>query len=62
MEHFFKEVIIESKNKGLNTFDKQIEKYFKSNDFKLGNSYILIKYMYLYFQKRQMKKNLWILH
>ena len=35
MEHFFKEFIVESKNKGLNTFDKQIEKYFKSNDFKI---------------------------
>ncbi len=35
MEHFFKELILESKNKGLNTFDKQIEKYFKSNDFKI---------------------------
>ena len=35
MEHFFKELILESKNKGLNTLDKQIEKYFKSNDFKI---------------------------
>jgi len=35
MEHFFKELILESKNKGLNTLDKQIEKYFKSDDFKI---------------------------
>ena len=35
MEYFFKELIIESKNKGLNTLDKKIEKYFKSNDFKI---------------------------
>ena len=35
MEHFFKELILESKNKGLNTLDKQIEKYFKTNDFKI---------------------------
>lgn len=35
MGHFFKELILESKNKGLNTLDKQIEKYFKSNDFKI---------------------------
>lgn len=35
MEHFFKELIREAKNKGLNTLDKQIEKYFKSNDFKI---------------------------
>ena len=35
MEHFFKELILESKNKGLNTLDNQIEKYFKSNDFKI---------------------------
>ena len=35
MEHFFKELILESKNKGLKTLDKQIEKYFKSNDFKI---------------------------
>lgn len=35
MEHFFKELLLESKNKGLNTLDKQIEKYFKSNDFKI---------------------------
>ena len=33
MEHFFKELIFESKNKGLNTLHKQIEKYFKSNIF-----------------------------
>ena len=35
MEHFFKELMIESKNKGLNTLDKKIEKYLKSNDFKI---------------------------
>ncbi|MEE0024135.1 AAA family ATPase [Methanobrevibacter sp.] len=35
MEHFFRELILESKNKGLNTLDKQIEKYFKANDFKI---------------------------
>ena len=35
MEYFFKELILESKNKGLNTLDKKIEKYFKSNDFKI---------------------------
>ena len=35
MEHIFKEFIKEAKNKGLNTLDKQIEKYFKSNDFKI---------------------------
>ena len=35
MEHFFKEFIKEAKNKGLNTLDKQIDKYFKSNDFKI---------------------------
>ena len=35
MEHYFKEFIKEAKNKGLNTLDKQIEKYFKSNDFKI---------------------------
>ena len=35
MEYFFKELIIESKNKGLNTLDKKIEKFFKSNDFKI---------------------------
>jgi Cdc6-like AAA superfamily ATPase len=61
MEHIFKEFIKEAKNKGLNTLDKQIEKYFKSNDFKIKNSYKLIKYPYQFFQKRQMKKNLWIL-
>ena len=35
MEYFFKELIIESKNEGLNTLDKKIEKFFKSNDFKI---------------------------
>lgn len=35
MEHYFKELIREAKNKKLNTLDKQIEKYFKSNDFKI---------------------------
>ena len=35
MEHIFKEFIKEAKSKGLNTLDKQIEKYFKSNDFKI---------------------------
>lgn len=33
IEFFFKQFIIECKNKGLNTFDNQIEKYFKSNNF-----------------------------
>lgn len=62
MEHFFKELILESKNKGLNTMDKQIEKYFKSNNSKSESSYNLIKYPYQSFQKRQMKKNSWTLH
>lgn len=35
MEYFFKELIYESKNKNLNTLDKKIEKYFKSNNFKI---------------------------
>ncbi len=35
MEYFFKQLIIESKNKKLNTMDKKIEKYFKSNNFKI---------------------------
>ena len=35
MKHYFKELIREAKNKKLNTLDKQIEKYFKSNDFKI---------------------------
>ena len=35
MEYFFKQLLIESKNKNLNTFDKKIEKYFKSNNFKI---------------------------
>ena len=35
MEYFFKRLLIEAKNKNLNTFDKKIEKYFKSNNFKI---------------------------
>ena len=35
MEFFFKELLIEAKNKNLNTLDKKIEKYFKANDFKI---------------------------
>lgn len=35
MEYFFKEFLIESKNKHLNTLDKEIEKFFKANDFKI---------------------------
>ena len=35
MEFFFKEFLIEAKNKNLNTLDKKIEKYFKANDFKI---------------------------
>ncbi len=35
MEFFFKEFLIEAKNKNLNTLDKRIEKYFKVNDFKI---------------------------
>lgn len=35
MEYFFKQLIIESKNKKLNTMDKKIEKYFKSDNFKI---------------------------
>lgn len=35
MEYFFKQLLIEAKNKNLNTFDKKIEKYFKSNNFKI---------------------------
>lgn len=35
MEYFFKEFLIEAKNKNLNTLDKKIEKFFKVNDFKI---------------------------
>lgn len=35
MEYFFKQTIIEAKKKKLNTLDKKIEKYFKSNNFKI---------------------------
>ena len=35
MEYFFKEFLIEAKNKNLNTLDKEIEKFFKVNDFKI---------------------------
>lgn len=35
MEYFFKEFLIEAKNKNLNTLDKKIEKYFKVNNFKI---------------------------
>lgn len=35
MEYYFKKIIRESKNKKLNTLDKKIEKYFKSNNFKI---------------------------
>lgn len=35
MEYFFKRLLIGAKNKNLNTFDKKIEKYFKSNNFKI---------------------------
>ncbi len=35
MEFFFKEFLIEAKNKNLNTLDRKIEKYFKANDFKI---------------------------
>ena len=35
VEYFFKQLLIEAKNKNLNTFDKKIEKYFKSNNFKI---------------------------
>ena len=35
MEFFFKELLIEAKDKNLNTFDKKIEKYFKIKDFKI---------------------------
>lgn len=35
MEHFYKELIIEAKNKNLNILHKQIEKYFKANNFKI---------------------------
>ena len=40
LEFFFKEFLIEAKNKNLNTLDKKIEKYFKVNDFKIkGNKF-----------------------
>ena len=35
MEYFFKQLLIAAKNKNLNTFDKKIEKYFKTNNFKI---------------------------
>ena len=35
MEYFFKEFLIEAKNKNLNTLDKKIDKYFKVNNFKI---------------------------
>ncbi len=35
MEYFFKQLLIEAKNKNLNTLDKKIEKYFKSDNFKI---------------------------
>lgn len=35
MEYFFKQLIIEAKNKNLKTLDKKIEKYFKSNNLKI---------------------------
>ena len=35
MEHFYKELILEAKKKNLNVLHKQIEKYFKSNNFKI---------------------------
>ncbi|MBE6494486.1 MAG: ATP-binding protein [Methanosphaera stadtmanae] len=44
MEYFFKQLIIESKNKKLNTMDKRIEKYFKSNNFKIKDFIQLNKF------------------
>jgi len=35
LEYIFKQILIESKKHNLNTFDKRIEKIFKSNDFKI---------------------------
>ena len=37
IEFYYKELIKECKSKGLNTFDKQIEKFFKTNNFKIRN-------------------------
>ena len=44
MEYFFKQLLIEAKNKNLNTFDKKIEKYFKSNNFKIRDFIQLDKF------------------
>ncbi len=44
IEFFFKELLIEAKNKNLNIFDKKIEKYFKVNDFKIKESIQLEKF------------------
>ena len=44
MEFFFKEFLIEAKNKNLNTLDKRIEKYFKVNDFKIKDFIQLDKF------------------
>ena len=35
LEYFLKEFLIEAKNQNLNTLDKKIEKYFKTNNFKV---------------------------
>ncbi len=44
MEFLFKELLIEAKNKNLNTLDKKIEKYFKVNDFKIKDFIQLDKF------------------
>jgi hypothetical protein len=44
LEFFFKEFLIEAKNKNLNTLDKKIEKYFKVNDFKIKDFIQLDKF------------------
>ena len=44
IEFLFKELLIEAKNKNLNTLDKKIEKYFKVNDFKIKDFIQLDKF------------------
>ena len=48
LEFFFKEFLIEAKNKNLNTLDKKIEKYFKVNDFKIKAGGLTAEKIYHY--------------
>ncbi len=44
LEYLFKQILIESKKHNLNTFDKKIEKIFKSNDFKIKDFITIDKF------------------